>query len=303
MNKILIFGGSGSLGKELIKFYKNKEIIVYSRDEAKHWKLKSEFSNIKCIIGDVRDEPKVFQTLNQESCDAIIIAHAMKQVDTCENQPEESIKTNILGVSNIINSINKLNIKPRKVCFVSTDKACSPINVYGMCKSISEKLILNQSNNIDWSIVRYGNVLTSTGSIIPLLIQQSKEKKDYTLTHPDMTRFIMFLNEAVETIDYALNYAWSGDIVIPKLKSMKIIDLMEIFSEKYGNKINIGHIRPGEKIDECMISYLEAKNTIDKSKYYIINKNIISNIEGEYSSRYNLINKEELRKIIENLLE
>lgn len=303
MNKILIFGGSGSLGTELIKYYNNHEIVIYSRDEAKHWKLKNQFKNIDCVIGDVRDEQKVYQTLLNKKCDIIIIAHAMKQVDTCESQPEESIKTNIIGVSNIINSINKLATRPKKVCFISTDKACPPINVYGMCKSISEKLILNQYNEIDWIVIRYGNVLTSTGSIIPLLLQQSKEKKDYTLTHPEMTRFIMHLSQAVRTIDYAINNCQSGDIVVPKLQSMKILDLIEIFSEKFGNKINIGSIRPGEKIDESMISYEESKYTADKVNYYIINKKNKSNFEGEYSSRYNLISKEDLKKIIEELLE
>lgn len=303
MNKILIFGGSGSLGNELIKYYNDKEIVIFSRDEAKHWALKNKFKNIKCVIGDVRDQPKVFQTLNIENCDTIIIAHAIKQVDTCEVQPEESIKTNIIGVSNIINSINQLNNKPKNVCFVSTDKACNPINVYGMCKSISEKLILNQPNNLNWSIVRYGNVLTSTGSILPLLINKSKNKEDYVLTHQDMTRFIMFLEQAVETIDFALNKASSGDIIVPKLKSMKILDLMEIFSERFGNKINIGSIRPGEKIDECMISSLEAKHIIDNDKYYSINKNYNSNFDGEYSSRYNLICKKDLTNIVNTILE
>lgn len=304
MNKIIIFGGSGSLGTELIKYYSNKEIIIYSRDEAKHWKLKNKFNNINCIIGDVKDESKVYQTLMQSNCDTVIIAHALKQVDTCENQPEESIKTNINGVINIVNSINKLSFKPKKVCFVSTDKACSPINVYGMCKAISEKLILNQQDaNVDWSIVRYGNVLTSTGSIIPLLLDKSKNGEKYILTHKEMTRFIMFLSQAAETINYAIQHSKSGDIIVPKLKSMKILDLMEIFSEIFGNKIELGELRSGEKIDESIISSIEAPNTIDKDQYFIINKIYNSNINGEYSSRYNLISKDDLRKIVINLLE
>ncbi len=302
LNKILIFGGSGSLGTEIIKYYNDKEIIIFSRDEAKHWKLKNKFKNIKCIIGDVRDFTKVYSTLNNENCDSIIIAHALKQVDTCEIYPDESIKTNILGVNNIINSINQIINKPKNVCFISTDKACNPINVYGMCKSISEKIILNQSNNINWSIVRYGNVLTSTGSIIPLLIEKSKNKEPYILTHTDMTRFVMFLNEAVEIIDFALKNQNYNNIIIPKLKSMKILDLIEIFKDLFGNKIILGSIRPGEKIDESLISILESKNVYELNKYFLINKNYNSNFEGEYSSRYNLLSKEELKIIVLKLL-
>ncbi len=319
MQKMLIFGGAGSLGNELINFYIEKyNIVIVSRDEAKHWNVINKFQkykNIKAIICDVRDEQRVRNILLQEKPEIIIIAQALKQVDICEKFPEESINTNILGNINITNSLKELSLlkifNPKLVCFVSTDKACSPINIYGMCKSISEKLIINLSNhfdNIDTKIliVRYGNVLSSKGSIIPLLYKQALDetKEKFTLTHPNMTRFMMTLTEAAHLIDTALNYGENGDLWVPKLRSMRIEDLIKFFSIKFNKPYEMIGMRPGEKIHEVMISLEEAIRANIKNTYFVFNKNNkINNIlSKEYSSADYLLSFIELEAFMNEYL-
>lgn len=318
MDKMLIFGGAGSLGNELVKYYIDKyNITVASRDEAKHWEMVNKFKkiNLQTTICDVRDYKRITEVLLLEKPDIVIIAQALKQVDVCEKFPEESIQTNILGVANITNALRSLNLmnifSPKLICFVSTDKACNPINVYGMCKSISEKLILNLSDYFNNSftrtvIVRYGNVLSSKGSIIPLLLKQSldKNKTKFTLTHHDMTRFMMTLNEAVKLIDNTLLFGSNGDLWVPKLNSMKILDLMNYFSIKYNKPVEIVGIRPGEKIHEVMLSLEEALRVDIKDNYFIFNKNneIKNNLSKEYSSSDFIHSYNSLEKYMDNYL-
>lgn len=318
MQKMLIFGGAGSLGNELVKFYIEKyNIIIASRDEAKHWEIVNKFKkdNLSTIICDVRDQKRVTDILLQEKPDIVIIAQALKQVDICEKFPEESIATNILGVSNISNSIKTLNLLgsyiPKLICFISTDKACNPINVYGMCKSISEKLMMNLSHHFDKSetrviVVRYGNVLCSKGSIIPLLLKQGLEenKKEFTLTHPDMTRFMMTLNDAARLIDTALLFGSNGDLWVPKLSSMKILDLIEFFSNKFNKPYRIIGIRPGEKIHEVMLSLEEALRINIREDYFIFNKNnsVYNNLVKEYSSSDFVLPNNSLKEFMNNYL-
>lgn len=310
MAKMLIFGGAGSLGNELVDFYIGQySIVVASRDEAKHWELINKFKkpNLETIICDVRDEKRVKEVLLQEKPDVIIIAQALKQVDICERFPEESINTNVLGVVNITRELKALSLmnifSPKLVCFVSTDKACNPINVYGMCKSISEKLMFNLANHYDQSdtrvvVVRYGNVLSSKGSIIPLLMKQAIDanKDQFTLTHPDMTRFMMSLHEAAELINTTLLYGSNGDLWVPKLPSMKILDLIKIFSSKYNKPYSVMGARPGEKIHELMLSLEEALRVSVKHGYFVFNKSnqIVSNLTKEYSSADYLLSYDEL---------
>ena len=298
--KMLIFGGAGSLGNELVKFYADKyDIIVASRDEAKHWEIVNKFKipNLKTVICDVRDARRVEEVIIQERADNIIIAQALKQVDVCEKFPEESINTNINGVVNITNTIKKLKMmgvySPQLVCFISTDKACNPINVYGMCKSISEKIMFNLSTHFDHSdsravVIRYGNVLSSKGSIIPLLLKQANDvnKDKFTLTHADMTRFMMTLGEAVQLIDTALHHGNNGDLWVPKLPSMKILDLIQFFSDKFGKPYEIVGVRPGEKIHEVMLSLEEALRVSLQYNYFVFNRGneTVSNLSKEYSS-------------------
>ena len=325
MQKMLIFGGAGSLGHEMIKRYiNNYQIVIASRDEAKHWDIINKFkhNNLTTVICDVRDEKRVQEVISQEKPENIIIAQALKHVDVCEKFPQESIHTNILGVANILNSIKILSLmnlySPKLICFISTDKSCEPISVYGLCKSISEKLILNISEHFENTdtraiIVRYGNVLSSKGSIIPLLLNQATDptKNKFTLTHVEMTRFIMTLSEAVSLIDTTIMHGKNGDLWVPKLKSMKILDLMKFFSKRFDKPYEIVGIRPGEKLHEIMISLEEAivvdtyLGTHTNDEYFIFNKkNKFSNkLSKEYSSSDYILPYNELEKYLINYLD
>jgi UDP-N-acetylglucosamine 4,6-dehydratase len=311
---ILVFGGSGSLGHKLIdRYLENNTIYVYSRDECKHWKMSISYKkhpNLHFVIGDIRDLMKVNQTILRVNPNVIIIASALKHIDRCEYETNECISTNLLGTQNILNSIELLqnNIKLEKVCFVSTDKACSPVNIYGMCKAVSECLMIEKSKfikNIKFVTVRYGNVLNSRGSIIPKLheIGQNNEYKKYTVTDVRMTRFVMTLDQSVDLIQHALDYGESGDVVIPKLISCKIIDLIEIFSEKYNKPIEIGELRPGEKLLESLINETQSMRLIKGEKGYMFIKppyrNIMVDSEvKDYNSKLNPLIKEDLKQYL-----
>ena len=312
--KILIFGGSGSLGHKLVdRYLNNNTIYVYSRDECKHWKMSISYKkhpNLHFIIGDIRDFSKVHQSISRFNPDVIIIASALKHIDRCEYETNECISTNLLGTQNILNVIESLlnNLKLSKVCFVSTDKACSPVNIYGMCKAASECLMIEKAKyipNIKFVTVRYGNVLNSRGSIIPKLHEIGTDDKyqKYTITDDRMTRFVMTLDQSVDLIQHALEYGESGDVVIPKLISCKIIDLIEIFSEKYNKPIEIGELRPGEKLLESLINETQSMRLIrGKDGYMFIKppyKNImVDNDVKDYNSTLNPLNKADLKQYL-----
>ena len=309
--KILIFGGSGSLGYEITKRYiDNNTIYNFSRDECKHWNMKLDFnyhSNLNFIIGDIINKQKVENSIIRVNPDIIIIAAAMKHVDQCEINAEQCINTNMMGVKNILDMIelHKDKIKLDTVLFVSTDKACSPINTYGMSKAISEQLMIEKAYylpEIKFVNIRYGNVLNSRGSIIPLLhnIGKDNNKKEFILTHREMTRFVMTLKQSVDLIEYAILNGESGDTIIPELISMNVIDLLELFSEKYKKPIKINSIRPGEKMLESLINPTQAGRIIKKNSYYHI-KSIFNFKEIiccdkliDYNSKINPLSKEEL---------
>ena len=313
---ILIFGGTGSLGKCLIdRYINNNTIFVYSRDESKHWKINLELNNPKnlnFIIGDIRDVQKVLQSIMRINPDIIIIAAALKHIDKCEYEVNESIQTNLLGTKNILDSIeeNQKNLdRLEAVCFVSTDKACSPVNAYGMCKALSETLMVERSkyvSNIKFVTVRYGNVLNSRGSIIPILHTIGKnEHIDYfKLTDSRMTRFIMTLDQSVDLIEYAILSAESGDIVIPELISMKIKDLIEIFSKLYNKPIKEIGLRPGEKLLESLINETQSyRLEITENKKYMHikpchNCNKYNSAMRDYNSTINPLTKGELYKYL-----
>jgi FlaA1/EpsC-like NDP-sugar epimerase len=309
---ILIFGGSGSLGNALIKKYiKNNIIFIYSRDENKHWLMNLKYKNVNLnfIIGDIRDFDKVKQSLIRINPHIIIIAAALKHVDKCEFESNEAINTNLIGTQNIINNIENLHTiltNLESTCYVSTDKACSPVNIYGMTKAISESIMIEKAKyitNKKFVNVRYGNVINSRGSIIPILhkIGNSSQYESFSITDSRMSRFIMTLDESVELIEYAILKCESGDTVIPKLKSMNIKDLIEIFSQKYNKPITKSNIRPGEKIYESLINDMQFSRTIEKDIYYIIKPSYISNISNnifDYNSSLNPISKEELYKYL-----
>lgn len=311
---ILIFGGSGSLGHKLVdRYLNNNTIYVYSRDECKHWKMSISYKkhpNLHFIIGDIRDFSKVRQSISRFNPDVIIIASALKHIDRCEYETNECISTNLLGTQNVLNVIESLryDLKLSKVCFVSTDKACSPVNIYGMCKASSECLMIEKSKyipNIKFVTVRYGNVLNSRGSIIPKLHEMGTNDKyqKYIITDDRMTRFVMTLDQSVDLIQHALDYGESGDVVIPKLISCKIIDLIEIFSEKYDKPVEKGELRPGEKLLESLINETQSMRLIiGKDGYMFIKppyKNImVENDVKDYNSTLNPLSKADLKKYL-----
>jgi UDP-N-acetylglucosamine 4,6-dehydratase len=320
-NTIIIFGGTGSLGLELVSRYLNKNTIyLYSRDESKHWKIALDLNhpkNLNFIIGDVRDKNKINQTLLRINPTIIIIAAAMKHIDKCEFEINESIETNMMGTKNILDTVenNKKSLSNLKyVCFISTDKACSPVNVYGMCKAISESLMVEKSMHVKefkFVVVRYGNVLNSRGSIVPILhaIGKNKNIKEFKLTDENMTRFIMTLEQSVNLIEYAILQGESGDIVIPKLISLRIKDLLEIFSEIYNKPIVLSGLRPGEKILESLVNETQSTRLITYDNGYMHIKPVYKEFQTscnntiikDYNSTINPINKENLKKYLMSL--
>lgn len=315
--KILIFGGSGSLGNEIIRTYIDDNTIVnYSRDECKHWKMDLIYKtdNLTHIIGDIRDYKRVETSILRERPNIIIIAAALKHVDRCEYSIEECTKTNFIGPLNVLNTIES-NIDRLKclecVVFVSTDKACEPTNVYGMTKSLSESAMVEKSLHIKeckFVNIRYGNVLNSRGSIIPILHEKGKdpETSHFTLTHPDMTRFVMTLQQSVALIQHAILEAESGDTVIPELISLRLVDLMDIFSKKYNKPVKVTGLRPGEKMLESLISETQSRRLVVGDNGYKYIKPCYNNIMNEinvknYNSKLNPLNREELYNYLNEL--
>jgi UDP-N-acetylglucosamine 4,6-dehydratase len=315
--KILLFGGSGSLGRKFIDTYiEQNEITNYSRDECKHWEmsLKYKSSNLKFIIGDIREYNSVENAILREQPHLIIIMAALKHIDRCEYAIHECLQTNCIGPMNVLNTIEKNNdrlINLEAVVMVSTDKACEPTNVYGMAKALAESAIIEKSlyiKNRKFINIRYGNVLNSRGSIIPILHEKGSDPnvKEFILTHEDMTRFVMTLEQSVQLIEYATIYGESGDTIIPKLISLRMIDLMEIFSDKYGKPIKITGLRPGEKMLESLISETQAMRLVKTTKGYMHIKPAYKNLlvtedVQNYNSKLNPLTKDELKEFINSL--
>jgi FlaA1/EpsC-like NDP-sugar epimerase len=317
---ILIFGGTGSLGYELnSEYHENNIIYNFSRDECKHWEMKLHFhshKNIHFIIGNVADKEIVETTIKRIKPDIIIIASAMKHIDQCEVNTSESLKTNVLGtkhISDCVEANESLLPNLETVVFVSSDKACSPINHYGLCKAMSETIIIEKAHyvpRIKFVNVRYGNVLNSRGSIIPLLhkIGEDPKKPHFCLTNKDMTRFVMTLSQSVDLIEYAILYGETGDTIIPKLISMKINDLMELFSEKYNKPIHITGLRSGEKLVESLINESQSARLIknDSGDYMHIKSvikypNILNTNMVDFNSHLNPLSKEDLKIYLNSL--
>lgn len=313
--KILIFGGSGSLGNILIENLVNEnKISVFSRDESKHWKIRNKVKspNLSFIIGDIRDYSRVRESIIKEKPNIIIIASALKYVDVCELSPQESILTNVNGPKNVVNAVvDKIGVLQdlETVLMVSTDKACSPINVYGMCKAISERVTIDNSRYFErpkFVVTRYGNVLESRGSIIPLFKHQAQSESDkfFTLTNKSMTRFLMTLQESVDLIVNAIENGNSGETWIPKLKSMRVVDLAELFSEVYNKPVKVIGIRPGEKIHESLVNETESLRTIDTVQNYIIkpiHEDFVYSDIFSYNSSSDIMSKNELFNYLKTL--
>jgi len=288
--KILIIGGTGSLGQTLVHhLYKANQISILSRDETKQWMMQNKYLNynLNYHLCDIRDYKALKKAILGLKPEIIINTSAIKQVPACEMFPYESVKTNIIGVENLVKVCTE-DYEPEIVLGVSTDKACKPVNVYGMCKAVGERLYIaaNAANKTKFICVRYGNVLESRGSIIPLFRYHANTDKIYTVTHLDMTRFFISLDESVALIIAALTLGKKGDTFIPFVKSGRIKDLAEIFADKFGGKIKKIGIRPGEKIHEELINEEEIRRTYKLNKDYLIIKPFLSNLHPRYDLAY-----------------
>ncbi len=301
---ILITGGTGSFGKNLVyylqKNFKPKKIIIYSRDELKQSQMMSEFSKIKSIlrffIGDVRDYSRL--KLATRNVDIVFHAAALKNVPLAEYNPFEAVKTNIIGAHNVIHSSYENNVQ--NVLALSTDKASSPINLYGATKLASDKLFISANNfggklKTKFSVVRYGNVMGSRGSVIPIFLRY-KNSPFLPITDKRMTRFNITLKEAIDFVINALKIMRGGEVFVPKIPSFKVTDLARaIYSEK---KLKIVGLRPGEKLHEEMISNGESLNTIEYKNSYIICPHSEYNI---WDQKHHLKNKSGAKKFPENI--
>lgn len=275
---ILITGGTGSLGKKLTShiltnFPEVRRVIIYSRDEQKQFIMAQEFPSaqypqIRYLIGDVRDSARLERAMS--GVDYVIHAAAMKHVHIAEYNPDECVKTNVHGAQNVIDACLKTSVS--RVVALSTDKACAPINLYGATKLASDKLFVAANNykgskDVRFSVVRYGNVMGSNGSVIPFFIKKKKEGM-LPITSAKMTRFNISLQGGVDMVMHAIEHAWGGELFVPKIPSYRILDVAEAVGPECEKPI-IG-IRPGEKIHEEMITPSDSYNTYDLGKYYTI---------------------------------
>ena len=291
---ILITGGTGSWGHELVKKllpFQLKEIRIFSRNEFAQVRMKRTFSDnlyLKFVIGDVRD----FEAVNEAAKNVDYIFHlsALKHVPICEDQPSEALKTNVYGTENIIKASLNQNVK--KVIDVSTDKAVEPINFYGLTKAIGEKLIIqaNQlSNHTRFVCIRGGNVIGTNGSVIPFFKEQIASHHTVPLTSKEMTRFFLTVSQAIDLLLYASEQAIGGEIFVMKMKACRIVDLVEVLEKHFAAKdiaINEIGIRPGEKLHEVLVSNAESRNTykFDENYYVILPDNISEKVKKDYKN-------------------
>lgn len=276
---ILITGGTGSFGKKFTETILNrypdiKRLVIYSRDELKQFEMSQEFNErdypgIRYFIGDIRDEPRFKRAC--EGIDVIIHAAALKQVPAAEYNPMEAVKTNVMGAENVINAALDTNVKV--VVALSTDKAAAPINLYGATKLVSDKLFIAANNikgtrDLRFSVVRYGNVMGSRGSVIPFFMGKAKKGNVLPITHKEMSRFNISIQEGVDLVMWAIENAKGGEIFVPKIPSYNILDVAKAIAPNA--KIEDIGIRPGEKLHEEMITESDSYNTIDLDKYFAI---------------------------------
>jgi UDP-glucose 4-epimerase len=330
--RILVTGGTGSLGKVLVRrllggeIGKPGKIIVFSRDEAKQHDMRVSYMNrrsatdeiiyrnfeqlLEFRIGDIRDYHSVASALRD--ADFVFNAAALKQVPTCEYFPDEAVRTNIGGAENIVRAIREHNLPVDTVIGISTDKACKPVNVMGMTKAIQERVFIRANldcPNTRFICVRYGNVLASRGSVIPLFHEQIRSGGPVTITTREMTRFLLSLDQAVNVIFTALKEAECGETYIPKVPSANMTDVARVLIGDSPVDIVFTGVRPGEKIHEILISEEEANRTLDRRNYYTIlpilpevcrpDQKIIP-LEREFSSADHVLTPEELKSLLDS---
>jgi FlaA1/EpsC-like NDP-sugar epimerase len=332
---LLITGGTGSLGKTLVRrlltgeIGRPKKIIVFSRDEAKQHEMRMSYKHLVAStdeviyrnfeellefrIGDVRNFHSVASAV--KDADVVFNTAALKQVPTCEYFPFEAVQTNIVGPENIIRAIRELRLPVETVVGISTDKACKPVNVMGMTKAIQERVFIQANLSCPQTrfiCVRYGNVLASRGSVVPLFHNQISAGGPVTITTEDMTRFLLSLNDAVDVIFAAVRGAKRGETYIPRVPSALVTDIASLLIGNRKIKMQVTGIRPGEKVHEILISEEECHRTVDRGKYYAI-KPILPEIQtdnnepivlkGEYSSADSVMKKDDLSALfkLENL--
>jgi FlaA1/EpsC-like NDP-sugar epimerase len=328
--RVLITGGTGSLGQVLVRRLLSGEmgqpakIIVFSRDEAKQHAMRVAYLHQRAAtdeviyhnfrellefrIGDVRDFHSVATALR--GIDVVFNAAALKQVPTCEYFPFEAVTTNIAGPENIVRAIQELELPVETVIGISTDKACKPVNVMGMTKAIQERVFI-QANmrclNTRFVCVRYGNVLASRGSVIPLFHEQIRNGGPVTITTTDMTRFLLSLDQAVDTVFAALSEAKRGETYIPRVPSAGVVDIAESLIGARPVQVEVTGIRPGEKVHEILISEEECHRTVDRGRYYAIlpmllelrdGQTLPEVLEHEYSSGHDVMDRAALDQLL-----
>ena len=330
--RILVTGGTGSLGQTLVKrllageLGKPEQITVYSRDEAKQHYMRLDYLHRKTAtddviyqnsqdllnfrIGDVRDYPALLAAMRD--VDVVFHAAALKQVPSCEYFPFEAVQTNIFGAQNVVRAIRENKLPVETVVGISTDKACKPINVMGMTKALQERVLIEANRdclNTSFVCVRYGNVIASRGSIVPLFVEQIKNGGPVTITLEEMTRFLLSLNRAVDTVFAAVTEGERGDTYIPKVAAGRVTDIARALMPE-GKEVEMifTGIRPGEKVHEIMVSEEECFRTSERNGYYVIHS-ILPELRGasadfqpaltnEYSSAADNLSVSELRKLL-----
>lgn len=328
--RILVTGGTGSLGQTLVKRLLTGElgvpeqVTVFSRDEAKQHYMRLEFlhretatdeviyqnfkDRLNFRIGDIRDYSAVVAAMR--GADIVFNAAALKQVPSCEYFPYEAVLTNINGAANLVRAIRENHLPTQKVIGISTDKACKPINVMGMTKALQERILIEANRDcldVQFNCVRYGNVIASRGSIVPLFVDQIRKGATITITLPEMTRFLLSLERAVDTVFEAVRHSGRGLTFIPKVASARITDVARVLMGGRDLPIEFTGIRPGEKVHEIMVSEEECFRTIDGGGYYVIlpvlpelrgSEPIEPALVSEYSSRDNNLDGDELRMLL-----
>lgn len=328
--RILVTGGTGSLGQTLVKrlltgeMGRPAQITVYSRDEAKQHYMRLEYLHreaatddviyqnsqdlLRFRIGDVRDFPALKAAVRE--ADVVFHAAALKQVPSCEYFPFEAVQTNIIGAANLAQAIRENHTPVEKVVGISTDKACKPINVMGMTKALQERVLIEANRDCphtSFMCVRYGNVIASRGSIVPLFVEQVRNDQPLTVTLPEMTRFLLSLDRAVDTVFAAITNGKPGETFVPKVPAANIVDLAKAVMGDKDLPIKFTGIRPGEKVHEIMVSEEECFRTVERLDYYVIlpvlpelrdETEFTAALTSEYSSKDNNISIEQLRVLL-----